>query len=87
MNCKGLENNYQYVLKIANECDLLLLAEFWKEKWSGVEMRLLENMGKCVISQAATRKNKVGRPSKGATWIVIKFIYESIKINFNFITD
>lgn len=72
---------------MAAQCDILLLAESWKEKWTGTEIKLLNSMGKCVVSQAATRKNKVGRPSKGAIWIISKNIKEKMKINFNFISN
>lgn len=82
-----MENNYNYVLNIAAKSDILLLAESWKEKWTGPELRLLENMGKIVVSQAATRKSKIGRPTKGTVWILSKDIQSKFVININFISD
>ena len=74
LNCKGLEGNYFYVIHAASKCDILLVVETWKEKWSGLELRTLEKMDKLIYGQAAKKNARRGRPSKGQVWILSKGI-------------
>ena len=91
-NCKGANNNLNYILKCAENSNIMAVFETWAEEWSQPSIQALKRINKTIYSfktktniQTITTNEankKRGRMSGGLGWIVDTKMDNKIKITY-----